>query len=231
MVSQLLLASSSPRRRELLALTGWSFSVQPVNIDETPYAGEDPQDYVRRLAESKARAGGQFAQPGQLILAADTTVAKGKQILGKPVDKADAVQMLSGLRGVDHFVYTAFSVSDPHTGRLLTDLCAARVWMRAYSDQEMEAYIASGDPFDKAGGYAIQHPGFHPVERITGCYACVVGLPVCHVVRVLAQFGLTPSADIAAACPSQLGMETPCPDIEKRLRDLSQREAPDPRQD
>jgi septum formation protein len=218
MVPNLVLASNSPRRRELLGLTGWQFSVRPVNINEDPLPGEPPADYVLRLAADKSRAAAHASQPGQLILTADTTVADGNTILGKPVDAADARDMLTRLGGREHWVYTAIGVSDPNGGRLVTDLCATRVWMRPYTIEEIEGYIASGDPFDKAGAYAIQHPGFHPVERIEGCYACVMGLPVCHVIRVLARFGLTPpNPDVTAACPQQLKMDSPCPNFERIL--------------
>jgi septum formation protein len=219
MTLELLLASNSPRRRELLALTGWPFSIQAVDIDESTKPGEPPADYVARLAESKARAAGQDSRPGGIILAADTTVADGDIILGKPADDAEARFMLRSLRGREHKVFTAISVFDPKSGRLMNDLCATSVWMRDYSDEEIETYIASGDPFDKAGGYAIQNPVFHPVERIDGCYACVVGLPVCHVVRALAQFGFETQRDLSAACPEGLSVDTPCPEFEKIIHE------------
>ncbi len=192
----------------MLALTGWTFNVQPVDIDESPQPGEDPSDYVLRLAESKALAAKKYADPGQVVLAADTTVADGKRILGKPESADEAFEMLRSLRGRAHWVYTAIGVYDPQSERLLTDLCGTRVWMRNYSDEEIEAYIASGDPFDKAGAYAIQNSGFHPVERIEGCFACVVGLGLCSVVRTLRQFGLTPPTDITHECQEHL--ETEC---------------------
>lgn len=204
MAPTLLLASNSPRRRQLLALTGWDFTVRPVDIDESSLPGEAPPDYVLRLAASKAHAAGQLAQPGQIILAADTTVADGLIILGKPKDPAQAREMLVNLRGRDHWVYTAIGVYDPQTGKLKTDLCATRVWMRAYSDQEIADYIASGDPFDKAGAYAIQHAAFHPVDRIEGCYACVVGLGVCRVVSTLREFNLFPPQNVTRECQSYL---------------------------
>lgn len=224
MAPTLLLASNSPRRRMLLSFTGWTFSVRPVDIDERPLPGEPPSDYVLRLAEQKARAAGQYALPGQLILAADTTVADGEQILGKPADAAEAREMLRRLRNREHAVYTAIGVADAQAGRLLTDLSATRVWMRDYSDAEIEAYIASGDPFDKAGGYAIQNPDFHPVERIEGCYPCVVGLPVCAVVRTLAAFGLTPPVNVAEDCPTHENMGRPCP-VYQRLMTVEQGDA------
>ncbi len=217
MAPTFFLASNSPRRRQLLSLTGWNFSVRPVDIDERPLPGELPPDYVLRLAESKARAAGALASPGELILAADTTVADGERILGKPGDAAEARAMLQSLRGREHVVYTAIAIFDPAAVHLVTDLCAAHVLMRGYTDVEIDTYIASGDPFDKAGAYAIQNQGFHPVERVSGCYACVVGLPLCQVVRAMAQFGLKPPRDISAACPEALQIDTPCPNAERVL--------------
>lgn len=210
MAPTLLLASNSPRRRQILSLTGWVFSVQPVDIDESPRPGEQPPDYVLRLAESKARAAAHFAQPGQIVLAADTTVADGGLILGKPADAREAREVLRSLRGRQHCVYTSIGISDPHTDKLMTDLCETRVWMRNYSDEEIEAYIASGDPFDKAGAYAIQNSMFHPVERIGGCYPNVVGLPLCRVVAMLRQFGLARPDGLIGDCSEHLEAETPC---------------------
>ncbi len=216
MVPKLVLASNSPRRRQLLALTGWAFTVRPVDIDERPLPGESPLDYVLRLAETKARAAAATAGPDELILAADTTVADGERILGKPDDADMARAMLRSLRGRDHCVYTATGVADA-AGRLATKACETRVWMRDYTDAEIEAYIASGDPFDKAGAYAIQNTIFQPVERIDGCYPCVVGLAVCCVVDVLARFGLTPPVDVTAGCPFHLETDTPCLVYERLL--------------
>ncbi len=250
MVPTLILASNSPRRRQLLAFTGWTFTVRPVDVDERPLPGEPPDEYVLRLAESKARAAGQYAQPGQAVLAADTTVADGLTILGKPADDVEARQMLHNLRGRMHVVYTAIAVlrseqpgsadagtrNTPVTSidypsepfQIVTDVCATRVWMRSYSDDEIENYIASGDPFDKAGAYAIQNPAFQPVERIAGCYCCVVGLPVCAAARALSRFGLTPPEDVTAGCAAHLEKDAPCPIYQALLRQESGEE-PDPR--
>jgi septum formation protein len=219
MAPTLLLASNSPRRRQLLALTGWTFQVQPVDLDESTLPGERPQDYVLRLAEGKARAGSKFALPGQIILAADTTVVDQGQILGKPAGTDEARLMLHSLRGREHFVYTAIGICEPQSGRLRTDLCVTKVGMRAYSDAEIEAYIASGDPFDKAGAYAVQNTTFHPVERISGCYTCVVGLPICRVTRLMAAFNLAPPVDITADCSDYLDKDIPCAVYEMMLRE------------
>jgi len=218
MAPSLLLASNSPRRRQILALTGWTFTVRPVDIDESPLPGEAPTDYVLRLAESKARAAGQFAGAEQLVISADTTVTDGRQILGKPADAADARAMLTELRGREHAVYTAVGIFDPRAGRLVTDLCVTQVWMRGYSDAEIEAYIASGDPFDKAGAYAIQNTQFQPVERISGCYSCVVGFPLCRVVSLLAGFGLTAPNAVTGACTRHLAENSPCEVYDQVIR-------------
>lgn len=203
-----------------MSITGWTFTTRPVDIDESPLGGEAPEQYVLRLAKTKALAAG--LNPGEVVLTADTTVADGAQILGKPADAPEARAMLRGLRGRQHTVYTAIGVrggllSDNSPDQVITDLCAAQVWMRDYSDGEIEEYIASGDPFDKAGAYAIQHPEFKPAERIEGCYACVMGLPVCHVLRALAQFGLKPdpsAASLNKLCPDILAIDSPCPAYE-----------------
>lgn len=203
-VPVILLASNSPRRRELLALTGWGFITHPVNIDETPLPGELPPDYVLRLAEGKARAAAALTGSGMLVFGSDTTVADGTDILGKPLDAKDAAAMLTRLRGHSHTVYTALALFRPETGELYSDLCATLVPMRNYSDDEMIRYVQSGDPLDKAGAYAIQHVGFHPVEHLAGCFASVMGLPLCHLVRLMCKAGISPAADVPAACQSTL---------------------------
>jgi len=207
----LVLASTSPRRRQLLALSGWSFVTLPADIDEGTRPGEAPEAYVMRLAEAKAYAVRQAAQqayPGALVLASDTTVVDGESILGKPTGPEDAVRMLRQLRGRTHQVHTAISVMRPQTGQMITDLCITDVRMRDYSDDEIDAYVASGDPLDKAGAYAIQHAGFHPVEGIHGCYPSVMGLPLCRVVRSVAAFDLPPGTDITRDC--LMNLDAPC---------------------
>lgn len=206
----LALASNSPRRRELLALGGWSFHVRPAEVDETPRPGETPGGYVLRLAVEKARAAAALRDlPGQVVVGADTSVAVDGSILGKPADDAEAAAMLRRLRGRVHQVYTGIALLRRSDGALVTDLCATDVPMRAYRDEEIAAYVASGDPLDKAGAYAIQHPGFHPVEALDGCYASVMGLPLCHLTRSLRRLGLAPRDDVAAGCQSALRYNCP----------------------
>lgn len=200
----LVLASNSPRRRELLSLGGWTFRVQPADVDETPLAGEDPRSYVERLAVEKARIVLAQSASKEVVVAADTTVADGDQILGKPLGLLEAWEMLRQLRGRSHQVYTGIAVQRRIDNLEMSDVCETVVPMRHYSDAEIEAYIATGDPFDKAGAYAIQHRGFNPVPALAGCYANVMGMPLCHLARLLRKAGLPPRGDLAQACEAAL---------------------------
>jgi MAF protein len=197
-LKQIILASNSPRRRELLSLSGWSYSVSPANIDETPREGEKPVTYVLRLAAEKAAAC-QTDLPG-LILAADTIVVENDRLLGKPEDQADAVRMLKQLRGHAHKVMTAIALYDRKSNRVEKEMCITDVPMRDYTDEDIAAYVKSGDPLDKAGAYAIQHKGFHPVEDFHGCFASVMGLPLCHLQRLAARFDLPASPTLVEDC-------------------------------
>lgn len=187
-------------------------------VDERVVLGETPQDYVRRLAACKARAAADLLKapgPGTIAIAADTAVVDRVAsedgvgwrdvILGKPANDVEAETMLRFLRGRTHQVYTGLAALRIRDGKLLSEVCCTDVPMRAYSDEEMLAYIASGDPLDKAGAYAIQHQIFKPVECMQGCYANVMGLPLCHLARLLAELELFPSADIPASCRENTG--------------------------
>lgn len=185
------------------------FSVSVPAIDESPIATETPADYVLRLARSKAQAAAHLAHPHHIIIAADTAVVDGDAILGKPTDLPEATTMLKRLRGHSHQVYTGLAVLRVSDHTLLSDLCITEVPMRAYSDEEIEAYVQTGDPLDKAGAYAIQHPGFQPVEKMEGCYASVMGLPLCHLLRLLRQFGVHPITDLPANCQTFLNYQCP----------------------
>jgi MAF protein len=206
-MTEIVLASNSPRRRELLALTNLNFVVSIADVDERAAFGESPAEYVVRLAETKARAIN--ADADQLVLAADTAVVDGKDILGKPLDDAEAFAMLTRLRGRTHQVYTGLALLRKSDGLLLSDLCVTDVPMRDYSDDEIRAYVATGDPLDKAGAYAIQHDQFHPVVHLSGCYASVMGLALCHVTRMLRKMMLSPNADVPANC--QVHLKYDCP--------------------
>jgi septum formation protein len=200
---KLILASNSPRRREMLAWTGWEFAIQPAHADETPHPDEAPDAYVLRLAAVKAKGVAQTCGDG-FVLAADTTVADGRELMGKPASAAEARRMLGQLRGRTHYVFTALGLFDLHRGSLSTALCTSPVKMREYSDEDIEAYIASGDPFDKAGAYAIQHTGFHPAENFDHCFANVMGLPLCTLARLSRACGFPPLQDIPSACQGNL---------------------------
>jgi septum formation protein len=204
-----LLASNSPRRRQMFAWTGWPFEVYPVDIDESPLPGEKPPAHVSRLACQKAQAAGSLVGQWQFILAADTIVAIGNDILGKPADSQDAVAMLRKLRGRVHQVFTAVSILERQTGVQKWDLCISQVPMRMYNDGELEDYVASGDPLDKAGAYAIQNAGFHPVENFSDCYASVAGLPLCHVLRLVKGFGINSVKNIPGVCQDNLPYKCP----------------------
>lgn len=198
-----VLASGSPRRRELLTSLGVRFTVIKSDIDETQHAGENPYDYVRRLSIDKAEAVAARLSAPTLVLAADTVVIlaadtigvmDGGDVLGKPVDADDARSILRRLRARDHVVCTALTLLsiEPEQRQMTTELTRTTVAMRDYTDEEIDAYIATGDPFDKAGAYAIQHEGFHPVEHIEGSYSNVVGLPLETLTGMLERVGYKP---------------------------------------
>jgi septum formation protein len=187
----LVLASVSPRRKELMAIGGWQFEVMPANIDEDFLPVEKPNSYVLRMAESKANAVENLASRGSLVIGADTTVVGPLGgILAKPQNEKEALEMLRSLRGLVHQVYTGVVILQAGSGMIDRDVCITYVQMRSYSESEMHDYIATGDPFDKAGGYAIQHEEFDPVERIKGCYTNVVGLPICTLAHLLEKQGV-----------------------------------------
>ena len=166
-------------------------------------------DYVLRLAEEKSRACARFAPFGGIVLAADTTVADGDQIIGKPLDLEDARKILQKLRNRTHLVHTAIVLSIPSRGTSITELCSTSVKMRPYTEEELAAYIATGDPLDKAGAYAIQNGDFRPVSKITGCYASVMGLPLCHLERSLRKLGFGSRNAVPYRCQRELAYTCP----------------------
>lgn len=172
----LVLASGSPRRKELLATAGYSFEVRSVDVDETPLDKESPADYVERLAEAKARAAW---REGEVTLGADTTVVAAGEILGKPVDAADAAAMLSKLSGKTHEVLTGFCFYNGTVARPGIEL--THVSFLKMTDAEITDYVASGEPMDKAGAYGIQGLASKFIYRVKGCYFNVVGLPVSRI--------------------------------------------------
>jgi len=205
----LILASQSPRRRELLRLLGLPFQVAASDVREIPMAEETPAELATRLSRAKARAVQLNGRRNALVIACDTVVAlpdgpAETRILGKPRDAAGAEAMLRRLRGRYHVVYSAATMWEAGRGAA-TDLVKTELTMRRYSDDEIEAYVATGDPMDKAGAYAIQHQGFQPVADLEGCYANVMGLPLCHVARRLRRWGVELAANVPAACQAHTG--------------------------
>ncbi len=192
-----------------MALGGWPLIVEASNVDESQRTGEPPGDYVVRLAMMKARAAANSGSASDLIVAADTTVADGEALLAKPADAAEAMSMLRRLRGHTHQVYTGLAVLERQSGRLLTDLCVTDVPMRRYSEAEIIDYVGTADPLDKAGAYAIQHPSFRPVDGLRGCYASVMGLPLCHLMRLFRRLRSDAPADLPARCQSHLDYVCP----------------------
>ena len=182
----LILASQSPRRRELLERAGIPFAVRTAEIDESVREGEAPQQYVRRLAVKKAMAVPREA--GACVLAADTTVVLGSEIFGKPADAPDAARMLSALAGRSHEVITGICIF--YRQELFIDAAVTIVHFGAMTAAEIDAYVATGEPIDKAGGYAIQGVASRYITGIDGCYFNVVGLPVSLVCRYLGKLGV-----------------------------------------
>ncbi|MBP3861985.1 Maf family protein [Pseudomonas fragi] len=192
-MTSLFLASGSPRRRELLTQIGVPFNTVSAAIDETPLANESPAAYVERLAREKAQAGRlqllkSIPDGAFCVLGADTAVVLDERILGKPVDEADALAMLMALSGRAHEVLTAIAIID--AGRCETRVVRSQVRFRNISKQEASLYWASGEPRDKAGGYAIQGLAAVFVTGLNGSYSAVVGLPVCETAELLGHFGI-----------------------------------------
>jgi MAF protein len=183
----------------LLGLLGLPFEVAAADVGETPRAGETPAELVCRLSRAKADRAQLLNRHDTLVVGCDTVVALQGDILGKPHGADEAGTMLHRLRDRSHTVYSAVTLLDP-LGRATTELAATRLTMRAYTKDEIHAYVATGDPLDKAGAYAIQHRGFHPVAEIEGCYANVMGLPLCHLARSLRTWGVEPATDLPIAC-------------------------------
>jgi septum formation protein len=186
----LILASQSPRRSEILRQAGIPFVVKPADVDESVHPGELAEDYVRRVAEEKAMAVEKAA--GDVVLGADTVVVIRGEILGKPRDRADAVRMLAQLAGREHEVITGICLR--RDAELLHDRAVTRVWFTPLTRQEIEQYVASGEPMDKAGAYAIQGLASKFIKRIDGSYTNVVGLPIELVMKHLPELNARPSS-------------------------------------
>lgn len=188
-MKKIILASASPRRQQLLANLGVPFTSFPANIDEGVLLSEKPRDAVRRIAEAKARAVAVSFEEG-LIIAADTAVVLAGEFLGKPSHSREAMVMLQRLSGRPHQVITAVCLYDVKTGQLLVDEEETRVYFRNLTREEIESYVNTGEPMDKAGAYGIQDRGALLVDKIEGCYFNVVGLPLGRLYLMLKSFGV-----------------------------------------
>ena len=186
----LFLASKSPRRRQLLEQLGLDFDVLEVDLLEQPTAGEPPEDYVRRLAREKAGAGllQVAAVPGAIVIGSDTEVVLDGEIFGKPADADAARAMLRRLSGREHRVLTAVAVVD--AGRELEAMNESRVHFGALTEAEIDAYLRTGEPFGKAGAYAIQGQAAALIEHLSGSHSSVMGLPLYETARILREFGI-----------------------------------------
>ncbi len=189
----IILASASPRRRELLANLVSSFEVRPADIDETPFPMESPEEYVIRMAREKAEAiAAQSVDHRDVIIASDTSVVIDGQILGKPESFAHAKTMLRSLSGKTHQVMTSLCVCNGGLNRVATCNVVSDVSFREISDLEIEHYWRTGEPCDKAGSYAIQGVGGMFVKHMMGSFSAVVGLPIYEVSQFLSEFGVSP---------------------------------------
>jgi septum formation protein len=203
------LASNSPRRREILTWAGWQLEKVSSNGDESRLPLESPDQYVLRIAELKSRVNLESASDCDFIISADTIVVLDGKVLGKPKDAMDAVEMLVSMRAGQHWVMTAVAVRHAGQEKPRLELCKSKVGMRNYSDEEIQRYVDSGDPLDKAGAYAIQDRGFHPTEDFSGCLASVMGMPLCHLERSLRRNQDYEATDWPSICQKKL--EYSCP--------------------
>jgi MAF protein len=216
---EIILASASPRRRELFALFNLPYCCVSADLDENQLPDESPTDYVTRLALQK----GEAINAENLVISADTIVVCEGEVLGKPANDQEAREMLKRMRGKPHSVFTALAFRQKSTGLILQDICHTQVLMRCYTDAEIESYIQSGDYRDKAGGYAIQYKDFHPVAAVQGCYANVMGLPLCNLTCLLQKAGIAVEVDIPEACQRHLGISCEVyPQILARCMQVSQ---------
>jgi septum formation protein len=183
----IVLASASPRRRELLARAGVAFEARPAHLDESPRRGEPPEETLARLARAKAVAvADAIAEPARLVLGADTGVLLGDALFGKPRDPAHAVEMLAQLAGRTHRVITEVAIAQTQSGRVWQCRAESRVTMRAATRDEVANYVAGGEPLDKAGAYAFQGDGRVFVSSVEGSESNVIGLPLEETLALLA---------------------------------------------
>jgi septum formation protein len=212
-MTEFILASKSPRRQMLLRNLINHFIVLETDIDETTQSGEDPPDFVLRLASEKAFAAGKKLDESTLqnlvVIAADTIVVDREKMLGKPNDAADAKNILDRLKNRTHQVLSGIAVYQLETQQIQSRTVLTEVKMRNYSEKEVQEYINSGDPFDKAGAYAIQNDAFNPAPDFKGCFANVMGLPLCHLSLLLREANLEMDSRVADRCQESIHYQCP----------------------
>ena len=216
---EVILASKSPRRQELLRNLIDQFVVINTDVDESILPGEKPSAFVLRLARDKAINAfdmlNRNTKSDVFVIGADTIVVDGQEILGKPRDEADARRILLQLRNKTHHVLSGIVLYNPNSTQITDRLIKTEVTMRDYSDDEIQEYINSGDPFDKAGAYAIQNKSFDPVPDIQDCFANVMGFPLCDLYAMMKREGLMVDESVAHKC--QESIQFICPVYKKRL--------------
>ncbi len=189
------------------------FIVMETDIDETIQPGEDPADFVLRLASEKAFAAGKKLEESTLkdviVIAADTIVVDKEKVLGKPIDAADAKNILDRLKNRTHQVLSGIAVYQLETGKIRSSMVLTEVRMRNYTETEVQEYINSGDPFDKAGAYAIQNDSFNPAPDFEGCFANVMGLPLCHLSLLTRKENLETDSRVADRCQESIHYQCP----------------------
>ena len=186
---KIILASKSPRRRDLLEQLGLNIKIVPSQTDETLVSMQNPEKYVKKLSFLKANNTALF-YPDDWVIGADTIVVVSDQILGKPRSKIDAIAMLNKLNNCEHSVFTGFSIVNQKKKIIITQSIETKVFFKCLSREEIKWYVSTGEPFDKAGSYAIQGIGTFLVKRISGSYSNVVGLPVCEVIEILINLNI-----------------------------------------
>lgn len=224
-MNEIILASQSPRRKMLLRNLIDPFFVVNADIDEGQVQGETPAEFVLRLAEEKALKGGQNLITSDLnhayVIGADTIVVDGEEILGKPSDQADAIRVLEQLKGRTHQVLSGIALHDLSRNETRTRLVCTEVEMREYTEDEIQKYVNSGDPLDKAGSYGIQNPDFDPAPNLAGCFANVMGLPLCHLAVLMAQMEIEPDQRVAHKCQTSINYQCPIHhEVLSELKDL-----------
>jgi MAF protein len=212
-MTEFILASKSPRRQMLLRNLINHFIVMETDIDETIQSGENPSDFVLRLASEKAFAAGKKLEESALqeviVIAADTIVVDREKVLGKPIDAEDAINILDRLKNRTHQVLSGIAVYQLETRKIRSRMVLTEVRMRNYTGAEVQEYVNSGDPFDKAGAYAIQNDSFNPVPDFNGCFANVMGLPLCHLSLLLREETLETDLRVADRCQESIHYRCP----------------------